>query len=195
MRNILFFPALIAAGILGCSPSPNDNTQLNTNIPPQFYRNISTLYGAGYPVAKDSTGFLKASDIQWKDSLGVSHSLVNLKDTIIILNFWATWCEYCTYEMPDMQAVSDSMGKYGVRVIGVSIDAGNSIFDLVKEYVKEHNISYQIVIDPKETTYLNYHGGTGIPVTFIIDRQGNISTKFIGQTNKKDVIEYLYSIL
>jgi cytochrome c biogenesis protein CcmG/thiol:disulfide interchange protein DsbE len=180
----------------GCSPTPSDSSpDNNTSITPQSLNNISTIFGDGGKITKDNTGLFIASNIIWKDSLGISRSLDSLRGNIIVLNFWATWCEFCQQEMPDLQSIADSMADQGVIVIGVSVDKGSSIFDIVKLSVQTLKIRYQIVIDPPAKSYFNYGASSTLPWTFIIDRDGHIRFTFDGEPAKSQFINDIKQIL
>lgn len=190
-----YLPALLLAGILlsGCSDSSDSGpVKPNTDIDPKFENNISTLFGHGTKNVNNH-----ASDIIWKDSLGrldsLSGALAN--GEVVLLNFWASWCTPCNDELPDLKEVADSMTKFGVRVIGVSVDYGSNIWDFVKYDVEKFKLPYQIVIDPKYVTYQNYGGDGSIPRTYIIDRDGNIPFGIIGQGNKALFIKRLWEVL
>ncbi len=176
--------------IAGCAPTPSDSSgDTSTSINPQFENNISTLYGAGSTV----TGSME-SDIVWKDSLGVLQSLDSLRGKIVLLNFWATWCEPCDSEMTALNSISDSL-KQNVVVIAVSVDVGSSIFDRVKLFAQTRNMKFQVVIDPPAKTYFNYGGDTYIPISFAIDRNGHIAHKFVGAQRKDQFMYILNQIL
>jgi len=194
MRYFIAFFCLLAIDT-GCSPTPmGSSTDNNTSITPQSQNNISTIFGDGGKNVKDNTGLVIASNIIWKDSLGISHSLDSLRGSIIVLNFWAIWCEYCQQEMPDLQSIADSMKDQGVVVIGVSVDQGSSIFDRVKLYVENLKIRFQIVIDPPAKSYFNYGASSTLPWTFIIDRGGLVQFTFEGEPTKKQFIDAINTI-
>ena len=124
MRYFVIFFCLLIIGV-GCAPSPSDSSTTNTADSLQFKNNISTLYGNGGKNAKDNTGLDTASNIIWKDSLGITRSLNNLKGKIVLLNFWAIWCVPCEAEMPDLTSIAET----GIVVIAVSaIDPNSSLF-------------------------------------------------------------------
>ncbi|HET9135615.1 MAG TPA: TlpA disulfide reductase family protein [Candidatus Kapabacteria bacterium] len=190
-----YLSLFLLAGILfaGCSSSADSGPVVpNTDIDPKFENNISTLFGHGSKNVNN-----KASDIIWKDSLGRLDSLsgATKNGEIVLLNFWATWCTPCNDELPDLKEVADSMTQFGVRVIGVSVDYGSNIWDFVKFDVDKFKLPYQIVIDPKYTTYQNYGGDGSIPRSYIIDRNGNIRFVFVGQGTKADFIDRLWELL
>lgn len=193
MRYLIAFFCLLIIGS-GCSPTPSDSTAVNIADSLQFKNNISTLYGSGGKNAKDNTGLVVASNIIWKDSLGVSHSLTDLKGKIILLNFWATWCPPCDAEMPDLISISQSMAL-DVVVIGVTaIDPSTSLFDRSKLFAQSRGMTFQVITDQGSKVYSNYGGNGTIPWSFAIDRDGHIAYTFIGQQTRKQFTDILSQI-
>ncbi|MFI5264400.1 MAG: TlpA family protein disulfide reductase [Candidatus Kapaibacterium sp.] len=187
---IFFIPVLFFAS--GCIPS-TDNTS-NTNNPDttlQFKNNISALYGMGGKIAVTNTG--PASNIIWKDSLGVTQSLDSLRGKKILLNFWALWCVYCDQELPALKSISQTTD---IVVIGVNVlDEQSSLFDRVKFYDSTQAIKFQLITDALSKTYVNYGGtGTELPWSFAIDRQGNIAYKFVGAQTKDEFMSIMNQI-
>lgn len=198
MRNFTTIAILgICATILlsSCSPSITQSGPPNTEIDSQYVNNISTLYGYGKKAFVDSTKMRVAPDFQWRDSLGMLRSLADLKGQVVVLNFWATWCTYCSYEMPDLQSTSQDFSGDGVHIIGISVDQGDAIFKKVQDYVKYEQLTYQIVIDPKAYTYTLYGVRDALPTTYIIDRSGHIAIELIGQQSKKKLTGAVNSVL
>ncbi len=196
MTKYIIFLLLGLAIFGGCSSNTSPST--NTQIDPQYSKNVSTLYGHGKEIVEDAHGNKFMSDITWKDSTGATHSLLELKGSVILLNFWTTWCTYCNEESAALSEISDSLKDQGVRVIGVSIDVGDNIFSRVQHYVNSRNIRYQIVIDPVGYTYLNYGCSATFPWSFIIDSDGYIRYIYEGfdvSATKRDYYEKIQSLL
>ncbi len=194
--NKLLSIGLLGCVIISCAPTQTENSDSQTiSITPKYENNISTIFGSGSAITKDAQNIYQESDIVWKDSLGNKHSLAELNGKIVLINFWATWCTYCDKEMSDLQLLQDSMGKSDVVVIGVSLDRGNTIYDNVKTYVEFRKVKFQIVIDPPATTYFNYLCSGGLPWSFLIDRDGYIVRKYVGQQTKEQFIDDINTIL
>jgi len=100
---------------------------------------------------------------------------------VIILNFWATWCPPCRAEIPDFIALYNKYKDKGVAIIGLSVDKRE---ETVKKFIEENGINYPIGMGNEEIVH-NYGGISGIPTSFIIDREGNIKEKFIGLRSKE----------
>jgi thiol-disulfide isomerase/thioredoxin len=131
---------------------------------------------AGNKQAWSSPDFTLAK-VTGDDSLTLS----SFKGSVIILNFWATWCPPCRMEIPDLVELYGKYKDKGLAIIGVSLDSGGSAG--VKRFVIEKGITYPVVIGNEKIS--NSFGGiSGIPTTFIIDRTGNIKERIVGLRQK-----------
>lgn len=99
---------------------------------------------------------------------------------VVILDFWATWCGPCKAEIPDFIALQDKYKGRGLEIVGLSVDDGGA--SDVKPFADEHKINYTMLLANAETARA-YGGISGIPTTFIVDKQGKIVKKFLGQTD------------
>ena len=122
-----------------------------------------------------------APNFSLKDLNGASFSLSETKGKVVILDFWATWCPPCRKEIPDFELLHKQYQKDGLVMVGVALDRGGA--DVVKSFVAQNGVTYKIVLGDQKVSNL-YGGITGIPTTFIIDRQGHIVNKFVGYRNK-----------
>ena len=152
---------------------------------------LGALVGAGWlvrdrflPVEVGSP----APDFTARDLQGRPVSLEDLRGDVVLLNIWATWCPPCREEMPSMQRLHERLGPEGLRIVAVSIDAASGQSDAagraggdVRAFGKEHGLTFEIWHDPSGEIQEVYRT-TGIPETFVIDRNGVIVKKVIGAT-------------
>jgi len=117
-----------------------------------------------------------AFDFELKDSTGKTVRLSDFKGKIVVLDFWATWCPPCRKEIPGFVSLHNNYKERGVEVIGVSLDTS---WSPVKTFMQEYRITYTIVLGDQKLTEM-YGGFTGIPTTFVIDRNGVIRDKHTG---------------
>ncbi|MEX2583996.1 MAG: TlpA disulfide reductase family protein [Gemmatimonadota bacterium] len=119
---------------------------------------------------------------------GTPVQLADLRGEVVLLNIWATWCPPCREEMPSMQRLHEALGEDGVHVIAVSIDApigsvdraGNPGGD-IEAFAKQMDLTFPIWHDPAGGIQRLYRT-TGVPESFVIDRNGTIVKKVIGPT-------------
>jgi len=132
----------------------------------------------------------RAPDFSVRDSDRSVH-LADIKDKVIVLNFWATWCPPCVEEIPSL-AVMQSQLQDRVQVVAVSIDEDPEAYH---RFLQEHGIQFLTVRDPQRKSP-DLYGTFGWPETYIIDRRGIIRRKFIGAVDwtNPDMLEYLKTL-
>jgi cytochrome c biogenesis protein CcmG/thiol:disulfide interchange protein DsbE len=101
---------------------------------------------------------------------GPALHLANLKGKLVVINFWASWCDPCKQEAPLLQAQWQRAKVQGVVFIGIDFQDGQSA---ALSFVQQNGLTYINVVDPNGSTGINY-GVTGVPETFFIDRHGVI---------------------
>lgn len=129
-----------------------------------------------------------APDFTVTDLQGRKVSLKDLRGQVVLLNIWATWCEPCRQEMPSMERLYRQAGPKGLKVVAVSIDAAQNVRDDgghaggdVAAFVREFGITFPVWLNPEGDVQQLYRT-TGVPESFIIDRDGSIVKKVIGAT-------------
>jgi len=110
------------------------------------------------------------------DMKGNVWSLSKLKGQVVFVNFWATWCAPCREEMPSMQRLYNKLPKDKFTMIALYNKDKPAV---VKNFVAKLGITIPILDDQQNIIGQKY-GLTGLPETFIIDKQGVIREKFIG---------------
>lgn len=103
-------------------------------------------------------------------------TLSALKGKVILLDFWATWCGPCKESIPHLIQIYKEFQTKGFEIIGLSMDRGDE--KLVRNFVNSMDIPYPILIAPDELA--KKYGVTGLPTTFLIDREGKIREKVVG---------------
>lgn len=145
----------------------------------------------------------KAPDFSAYDRAGRRVTLDDLAGEVVLLNIWATWCGPCREEMPSMERLYQRLGAEGLRVVAVSIDAERGTFDAsghaggnVAEFVREMGLTFDIWRDPTGRIQQTYRT-TGVPESFVINRDGIIVKKDIGPVvwDSEDRIESLRRLL
>lgn len=108
---------------------------------------------------------------------GMAWNLARLRGSVVLVNFWATWCEPCRQELPQLQQLHERHSDDGLVVIGVSDeDPGKA-----RQYLEEHGISYPSLHDGAGSVMQNYEIGA-IPTSLIIDRDGQLLQRMEGYT-------------
>ena len=111
---------------------------------------------------------------------GFDGRTVRLKDyrgKVVFLNIWATWCPTCRDEMPSMEKLYQELKGEPFEILAVSIDKGGA--RAVTPFMKAFNLSFPVLLDP-EGTIVSPYGVTGVPESFIINKEGIIERIVIG---------------
>jgi peroxiredoxin len=121
-----------------------------------------------------------------------SIQLSKYQGKVVLLNFWATTCGGCKVEIPWFIAFQARYQSRGFVVIGVSMDDDG--WKSVKPYVKEKRINYPIVVGNEDVA--KRYGGVGaLPLTLLIDREGNIAASYTGTVNKEACEKEIQTLL
>ena len=96
---------------------------------------------------------------------------------VVLVNFWATWCGPCRFEMPGFQKVYDDFREDGFVILGLSTDRGGR--SVVDAYLEERGVTYPIAMSTHDLEQA-FGGIRGLPMSFLIDRAGNIRHRVFG---------------
>jgi thiol-disulfide isomerase/thioredoxin len=105
--------------------------------------------------------------------------LSSYRGKVVLLDFWATWCDPCREEIPHLVELQQRYGDRGLQIIGVSMDDSA---DPVRPFYQEFHMNYPDVMGTAQTGAL-YGGVLGLPITFLIGRDGKVNAKHIGATD------------
>jgi len=108
---------------------------------------------------------------------GRATTLADYKGKVILLNIWATWCQPCRVEMPAIERLHKKLGGRDFQVVSVSIDADGDA--VVSAYARDLGLTFQILHNQPGDIQQIYQT-TGVPESFVIDRDGIIVKKVIG---------------
>ncbi len=130
-----------------------------------------------------------APDFTLVDRKGKTWTLSELKGQVVFVNFWATWCPPCREEMPAMQRLLDRMPEDTFKMLAILNRDTPANADL---FALKNNITIPILNDMGNNIGPMY-GLTGLPETFIIDKQGVLREKFIGpaQWDSQGVVQMM----
>ena len=119
--------------------------------------------------------------------------LASLKGKVILLDFWATWCEPCKMEIPWFAEFQTKYGPRGFQAVGVSVD---DTVEKLKPYVARFKMNYPVLIGLNHDDIQNAYGPLwGIPVTAIISRDGKICAKHSGISTKQNFEKEITALL
>lgn len=114
---------------------------------------------------------------------GATVNLASYKGSVMLVNFWATWCPPCVGEMPDMNRLHKELAGKGFTVVGISMDTGSE--RPVKALAEKMGIAYPVVMGSDKIAK-QFGEIIGIPVSFLVDRQGTVIKRYDGPRGYKD---------
>ena len=129
-----------------------------------------------------------------KDLTGAQQSLATYKNRVVVLNFWATWCEPCKKEMPDLSAIQNDYAAFGVQVIGAAGDAAADSAKVMK-FIREFKVNFPVWIGATTDDMERFGVGSVLPATVIIDRNGKIVRREIGIIKPAELREFLDALV
>jgi len=120
-------------------------------------------------------GSRQAPALVLPDLAGKTVDLTSFRGKPVLVNFWATWCDTCRAEAPDIEALyRRSDGKF--TIIGVSMD--ENAYTVVPLFIKEHKITYPMLIADSKVSAS--YAVRGLPTAYLIDSEGRIARRWVG---------------
>lgn len=128
------------------------------------------------------------------DLTGRPQSLTQWRDKVLLVNFWATWCEPCREEVPVLIKMQSTHADKGLQIVGISVDSVDKVIDFSLKF----KINYPLLIAGFEVVELlrelGNRGGS-LPYTVILDRDGNVQTTHLGGLTERELQKLLSKAL
>jgi len=136
---------------------------------------------------------LTAPDFTFPDLDGKTVKLSDYRGSVVLINIWATWCPSCVDEMPSMEKLYQKLKGEDFEILAVSIDSSGT--EVVAPFIKKYKLTFPVLIDPEETIAIAYRI-TGVPESFIIDKDGRIVKKIIGPIDwaNPEALRYFHAL-
>jgi thiol-disulfide isomerase/thioredoxin len=175
LRKRLLILSFVAVGLAGCNQ-----------------------HSAGPPPPKDTVATAgeigsRMPEFSVKDLQGREISSADLRGKVVLIDFWASWCQPCKKEMPGYQKFVDLYGSRGFAVVGLKADMMKDTEDPL-EFAKKIGVRYPLAVATDDVTK-KFGGIEGLPTTLLYDRQGILRRKVIGfeytDTIEADLKPYL----
>ncbi|MBZ0158162.1 MAG: TlpA family protein disulfide reductase [Alphaproteobacteria bacterium] len=134
------------------------------------------LSRSGEQTTKKAMAGVEAPDFTLQDTEGKTWKLSELRGKVVLVNFWASWCDSCKEENPSIQSLLNAE-KGNDKLVFVSILYNDEPAKALA-YMKASNLSFPVLVDTMNLW--KTYGLTGVPETFIIDKKGILQQKVVG---------------
>lgn len=128
-----------------------------------------------------------APEFALPDLQGNTVTLASLRGKTVILDFWATWCPPCEFQLPVLSALSEAHRGDSVAVIGISVDVEGP--DVVRSYLEKHPVSYTILMGSEALA--RDFGAQGFPSLVVIGPDGAIHSRHVGLIEREELEQIL----
>lgn len=135
-----------------------------------------------YPKQAQISENSPAVDFTLPDIKGKQYSLSSFKGNVILLNFWATWCPPCRYEVPMLDKIQKEYKDKKFKIVAVSLD---SDINALKDYLNRANVSFLVLSDKKGIVGYTYNI-LAIPTSFLIDKKFVVRKIYLGILSEKE---------
>lgn len=133
-----------------------------------------------------------APDFSLVDIDDKQHRLSFYRGKVVIVNFWATWCPPCRFELPSMEALWQELKKEDVVMLAINIgEDADTIFTFTTDYP----VTFPLLMD-RDSSVIKQYPVLGIPTSFIIDPQGRIIYRAVGtrEWNDEKIIKQIIEL-
>jgi cytochrome c biogenesis protein CcmG, thiol:disulfide interchange protein DsbE len=114
-----------------------------------------------------------------KDMTGKEHDLAQYRGKVVLVNFWATWCEPCRAEMPSMEALRQRYADAPFAVLAVNVDEPEQ---RIRAFLQRMPLTFQILLDPGMQATREWNARI-LPASFLVGRDGRIRYSARGDVN------------
>ncbi|CAN5740383.1 hypothetical protein BH20ACI4_BH20ACI4_26160 [soil metagenome] len=111
---------------------------------------------------------------------GEKWSLYENRGKIVLLNFWATWCEPCRTETPMLVRLGKEYKERGLKIVGIALDTGGT--EIIKKFMSEYKIDYPVLLPVPGSALSRIDP---VPTTLLIDAEGRLAKKYVGELPEK----------
>jgi thiol-disulfide isomerase/thioredoxin len=160
LRKRVLFLSLAVVGLVGCNQHPTGRPQ------PKQAEIAAGEIGSRLP------------EFAVKDLQGREISSAELRGKVVLIDFWATWCQPCKKEMPGYQKLLDRYGSRGMAVVGFKFDTMRDMEDPL-QFAQKIGVRYPLAVAADDLKQ-KFGGVEGLPTTLLYDRQGILRQKVIG---------------
>jgi peroxiredoxin len=146
---------------------------------PRFAAALVLAAGLGLSAPEAHAVGEMAPTFALRDIDGKEVKLESYKGSVVVLQFWATWCGPCQVEMPHLDAMYKELQGQGFTVLSISIDDARAASQ-VKPLVKKGGFTFPVLLDKDTSVVSKYNPSKTVPYAVLIDRSGKIASVHMG---------------
>lgn len=146
------------------------------------------------PFAGDNLINVQAPEFTLNNVDGKAVSLASYRGTVVLLNFWATWCPSCREEMPSMNKLARQFKNRKFSIVAVATDRSSSD---VRSYLKKNPSDFTVLVDEGLSVSRSKYKVFVLPMSFLIDKNGMVVERYFGGEDWTDpgMIKKIESLL
>ena len=192
-RTLLLRSAALAVVVVlaaGCADQVDAGDPVVGNVAEQGY-----VSGDGTTTIVAQSERRAAPDLTGTTLDGEPFALADHLGEVVVLNVWASWCAPCRSEADDMQKVSSQLEGKGVQFVGLNTRDSQAA---AKAFTDRFGLTYPSVVDTDGSRQLLFHETlppAAIPSTIVIDRQGRVAGRAIGEVDRSRLLGMIEPIL
>jgi thiol-disulfide isomerase/thioredoxin len=137
-----------------------------------------------------TAGARPVPDLKFQDLTGHTQKFSDLRGSITVVSFWATWCGPCKEELPRLSALKQRYADKGVRFIAISADDSKTR-PKVGPYIQEQGIALEVWTGADIGSLDRLSLGNALPATIVLDRDGTPVGRVLGEARETDVTTYV----
>lgn len=138
----------------------------------------------------------EAPEFELETLTGEKVTLDQFEGKVVLLNFWATWCPPCKKEIPALDEMYSEHKSGGLEVVGIALNSGTP--EKIQQFVNNNDMNYHILTGEQKYTMnlaKKYDNITGIPTSFVIDRDGVVRHKWVGPRSQEQFMKVINKYL
>lgn len=128
-----------------------------------------------------------APDFSLKDVDGKSHKLSDYRGKVVMINFWASWCPPCRFELPSMERAYNKLKQHGVEFLAINL--GEDV-DTIFTFTADYPVSFPLLMDI-DSSVSDKYPVIGLPTSYFVSPEGRLIYRAIGsrEWDEKEILE------
>jgi thiol-disulfide isomerase/thioredoxin len=133
--------------------------------------------------------------VTFYDENGAGKTLADYQGRVLLVNLWAIWCPPCVVELPALDRLQAKLNAKGLDVLTIAI--GKHTPEDIRRYFEDKRLDHLPILNDQGREIATKWLDTGIPVTYLIDRQGNVIERFDGakEWEKPEIMQKIQAAL